>query len=148
MTSNLGSDCISALCADGRRPDAQVLQEALHPLLRAHFKPALLARMRVVPYYPIAGQVLHDVARLKLASLGKRLQRRKLAFTYSPELITHMTERCAHGDSGARYIDQWVERYLLPQMVDRLLSAMALGESLSLAHARLDGNGQPMCEFS
>lgn len=148
MTSNLGSDCISTLCAGGQRPDAQALQEALHPVLRAHFKPALLARMRVVPYYPIAGQVLHDVARLKLASLGERLHRRKLAFTYSSELVTYMTERCAHGDSGARYIDQWIERYLLPQMVDRLLSAMALGELLSLAHAQLDGNGQPMCEFS
>ncbi|WP_448650932.1 AAA family ATPase [Pseudomonas fluorescens] len=148
MTSNLGSDCISALCADGRRPDAHVLQEALNPLLRAHFKPALLARMRVVPYYPIAGQVLHDVARLKLASLGERLHRRQLAFTYSSELVAHMTERCAHADNGARYIDQWVERYLLPQMVDRLLSATAAGESLSLAHARLDDNGQPTCEFS
>ncbi|WP_130908888.1 AAA family ATPase, partial [Pseudomonas antarctica] len=148
MTSNLGSDCISTLCAGGQRPDAQALQEVLHPVLRAHFKPALLARMRVVPYYPIAGQVLHDVARLKLASLGERLHRRKLAFTYSSELVTYMTERCAHGDSGARYIDQWIERYLLPQMVDRLLSAMALGELLSLAHAQLDGNGQPMCEFS
>lgn len=148
MTSNLGSDCISALCADGRRPDAHVLQDAIHPILRAHFKPALLARMRVVPYYPIAGQVLHDVARLKLASLGERLQRRQLAFSYSSELIAHMAERCAHGDSGARYIDQWIERELLPQMVDRLLSAMAMGESLSLAYARLDGNGQPTCEFS
>ncbi|MFL1490752.1 AAA family ATPase [Pseudomonas antarctica] len=148
MTSNLGSDCISTLCAGGQRPDAQALQEVLHPVLRAHFKPALLARMRVVPYYPIAGQVLHDVARLKLASLGERLHRRKLAFTYSSELVTYMTERCAHGDSGARYIDQWIERYLLPQMVDRLLSAMALGELLSLAHAQLNGNGQPMCEFS
>lgn len=148
MTSNLGSDCISALCAGGRQPDAQALQDAIHPVLRAHFKPALLARMRVVPYYPIAGQVLHDVARLKLASLGERLQRRKLAFTYSPELIAHMTERCEHGDSGARYIDQWIERYLLPPMVDRLLCATSMGESLSLVHARLDGNGQPTCEFN
>ncbi|WP_439865074.1 AAA family ATPase [Pseudomonas antarctica] len=148
MTSNLGSDCISELCADGERPDAQALQAAIHPVLRAHFKPALLARMRVVPYYPLTGQVLHDVARLKLAGLGERLHRRKLAFTYSPELIAHMTERCAHGDSGARYIDQWIEQHLLPQMVDRLLSAMAAGQNLSSAHAGLDDNGQPTCEFS
>ncbi|NVZ22033.1 AAA family ATPase [Pseudomonas costantinii] len=148
MTSNLGSDRISELCADGRRPDAQVLQDAIHPVLRAHFKPALLARMRVVPYYPIAEHVLHDVVRLKLASLGERLHRRKLVFTYSSELIALMAERCADGDSGARFIDQWIERHLLPQLVDRLLSAMAVGESLSLVHARLDGNGQVTCEFS
>ncbi|MGB3125295.1 MAG: AAA family ATPase [Pseudomonas sp.] len=148
MTSNLGSDRISELCAEGRRPEAHVLQDAIHPVLRAHFKPALLARMRVVPYYPIAGPVLHEVTALKLASLGERLRRRNLTFTYSSELVAYMAKRCAHDDSGARYIDQWIERHLLPQMVDRLLSAMASGESLSLAHAGLDSNGQPICEFT
>ncbi len=147
MTSNLGSRCISALCADGRRPDPQALQDAIHPVLRAHFKPALLARMRVVPYYPITGQVLHDVATLKLASLGKRLHQRKLAFTFAPELVGHMAGCCADGDSGARYIDQWLERHLLPQMVDGLLDATASDEPLSWVHARLDGHGQPACEF-
>ncbi|WP_339435110.1 AAA family ATPase [Pseudomonas orientalis] len=148
MTSNLASDCINALCADGQRPDPQVLQDAIYPVLRAHFKPALLARMRVVPYYPIGEKVLHEVAALKLASLGQRLQQRQLAFTWSPGLVAHMTERCADGDSGARYIDQWIERHLLPQMVDGLLGAMAADAPLASVHARLDGNGQPVCEFS
>ncbi len=148
MTSNLGSDCIGELCAGGRRPDVQVLQEAIRPQLRDHFKPALLARMRVVPYYPISGDILHDMARLKLDRLGQRLQQRRLALSYSAELVTHMAERCGHSDSGARYIDQWIEIHLLPQVVDRLLDAMANGESLSRVHASLDGNGEPICEFS
>jgi type VI secretion system protein VasG len=148
MTSNLASDAINALCAGGQRPEPQVLQDAIYPVLRAHFKPALLARMRVIPYYPIDGQVLHDVAELKLASLGQRLYSRKLAFTYTPELVAHMTECCVDGDSGARYIDQWIERHLLPQMVDGLLGAMATETPVSLVHARLDGNGLPLCEFS
>ncbi len=148
MTSNLGSDCITALCADGQRPDSVVLEEVIRPVLRAHFKPALLARMRVVPYYPLAGERLQDVARLKLARLGQRLHTRELVFSYSAELVTHMVERCMHQDSGARYIDQWIESHLLPQIVDRLLSAMAVGESLSATHATLDGRGVPVCEFS
>ncbi|MDQ0740002.1 type VI secretion system protein VasG [Pseudomonas sp. W4I3] len=148
LTSNLASDCINALCADGQRPQPQVLQDAIYPVLRAHFKPALLARMRVVPYYPIAENVLRDVAELKLANLGQRLQSRKLAFTYTPELVTHITERCADADSGARYIDQWLERHLLPQMVDGLLGAMAVDAPVCLVHARVDGNGLPVCEFS
>ena len=148
MTSNLGSDCITALCADGQRPDAAALEEVIRPLLRAHFKPALLARMRVVPYYPLAGERLHDVARLKLARLGQRLHARELVFSYSAELVTHMVERCLHQDSGARYIDQWIESHLLPQIVDRRLSAMAVGETLSATHATLDGCGVPVCEFS
>ena len=148
MTSNLGSAHINALCADGRRPGIEVLQAQLQPLLSAHFKPALLARMRVVPYYPITGAVLHDVARLKLERLGQRLQLRQLTFTYTPELVAHMAERCVHNDSGARYIDAWIETRLLPQMADRLLAAMSSGECLAHVHARLDEHGAPLCEFS
>lgn len=148
MTSNLGSECISERCAGGQRPDTHVLQETIRPLLREYFKPALLARMRVVPYYPVTGEVLHDLARLKLERLGQRLHLRKLAFSYTPELVAHMAERCVHGDSGARYIDQWIELHVLPQIVDRLLAAMAQGEPLAHVHARLEANGFPLCEFS
>jgi type VI secretion system protein VasG len=148
MTSNLGSECITELCADAQRPDPQVLQAAIYPMLRDYFKPALLARMRVVPYYPIAGDVLHDLARLKLERLGCRLQLRRLSFSYTDDLVKHMAERCSHSDSGARYIDQWIDSCLLPQMVDRLLETMAVGESVARVHAGLDANAQPICEFS
>ncbi len=56
MTSNLGADLIHASCHEGRRPDVTELKTRLKPILSAHFKPALLARMRVVPYYPIMGR--------------------------------------------------------------------------------------------
>ena len=148
MTSNLGSDCITDLCSGAQRPDAQALHAAIYPLLRDYFKPALLARMRVLPYYPIAGDVLQQLARAKLECLGRRLEARRLAFSYTAELVAHMADRCSHSDSGARYIDQWIETHLMPQMVDRLLEAMAVGESLSRAHADLDHRGQPICEFS
>ncbi|NVZ50488.1 type VI secretion system ATPase TssH [Pseudomonas sp. B6002] len=148
MTSNLGSDAITALCANGQRPDPQVLQDAIHPVLRAHFKPALLARMRVVPYYPLASERLEDVVRLKLERLGHRLQQRRLTLSFTCELVAHMTDRCLHSDSGARHIDQWIELNLLPQVVDRLLDAMAVGEPFSRVHATLNDAGQPVCEFS
>jgi type VI secretion system protein VasG len=148
MTSNLGSEAIGLLCAGDQRPAEHVLEEAIHPLLRDHFKPALLARMRVVPYYPITGEVLGNLARLKLERLGQRLQLRKLAFSYTQALVAHMVERCVHSDSGARYIDQWIEIHVLPQVVDRLLESMASGEPQVHVHADLDGNGCPVCEFS
>ncbi|ERH59864.1 AAA family ATPase [Pseudomonas simiae] len=148
MTSNLGSECIGELCAGGQRPEMHVLQEAIRPLLRDHFKPALLARIRVVPYYPVTGEILNDLTRLKLERLGQRLSLRKLAFSYTPDLVAHMAEHCSHGDSGARFIDQWIELHLLPQVVDRLLRAMAQDEPLTHVHAYLAGNGMPICEFS
>jgi type VI secretion system protein VasG len=148
MTSNLGSEYISELCTDAQRPDVEVLQAAIRPILSAHFKPALLARMRVVPYYPVTGAVLHDLVEDKLRRLGQRLFRRNLRFSHAAELAVQIAQHCARGDGGARSIDQWIDTNLLPPIVDRLLDAMATGEALQCAHARPDGDHHAVCEFS
>ncbi|WP_024678225.1 type VI secretion system ATPase TssH [Pseudomonas syringae] len=148
MTSNLGSDQISALCEDGARPTAEVLEETIRPVLSKHFKPALLARMRVVPYYPVSGPVLRELIEIKLGRLGERLNRRQLEFTYCQELVDHLAQRCTQSDSGARLIDHLLDLHVLPLVADRLLDAMATGESLKRVHATLDSSGSVTCEFS
>lgn len=148
MTSNLGSDQISALCEDGARPTAEVLEETIRPVLSKHFKPALLARMRVVPYYPVSGPVLRELIEIKLGRLGERLNRRQLEFTYCQELVDHLAQRCTQSDSGARLIDHLLDLHVLPLVADRLLDAMATGESLKRVHATLDTSGSVTCEFA
>ncbi|KPY87653.1 putative ClpB protein [Pseudomonas syringae pv. tomato] len=148
MTSNLGSDQISALCEDGARPTAEVLEETIRPVLSKHFKPALLARMRVVPYYPVSGPVLRELIEIKLGRLGERLNRRQLEFTYCQDLVDHLAQRCTQSDSGARLIDHLLDLHVLPLVADRLLDAMATGESLKRVHATLDTSGTVTCEFA
>ena len=148
MTSNLGSDRISELCENGARPSAEILEETIRPVLSKHFKPALLARMRVVPYYPVGGPVLRELIEIKLGRLGERLNRRQLDFTYSQDLVDHLAERCTQSDSGARLIDHLLDLHVLPLVADRLLDAMATGESLKRVHATLDGNASVNCEFA
>ncbi|MGY2291448.1 type VI secretion system ATPase TssH [Pseudomonas sp. SDO528_S397] len=148
MTSNLGSDRISELCENGERPTAEVLEETIRPVLSKHFKPALLARMRVVPYYPVGGPVLRELIEIKLGRLGERLNRRQLDFTYCQNLVDHLAERCTQSDSGARLIDHLLDLHVLPLVADRLLDAMATGESLKRVHATLDGNASVTCEFA
>ncbi|MBF6040646.1 type VI secretion system ATPase TssH [Pseudomonas sp. P154a] len=148
MTSNLGSDRISELCENGARPTAEVLEETIRPVLSKHFKPALLARMRVVPYYPVGGPVLRELIEIKLGRLGERLNRRQLDFTYSQDLVDHLAERCTQSDSGARLIDHLLDLHVLPLVADRLLDAMATGESLKRVHATLDGDASVTCEFA
>ncbi|MHC8359287.1 type VI secretion system ATPase TssH [Pseudomonas sp. LS2P72] len=147
MTSNLGSDRIAELCENGARPSAEVLEETIRPVLSKHFKPALLARMRVVPYYPVGGPVLRELIEIKLGRLGERLNRRQLDFTYCQNLVDHLAERCTQSDSGARLIDHLLDLHVLPLVADRLLDAMATGESLKRVHATLDGNASVTCEF-
>ncbi len=148
MTSNLGSERIAELCENGARPLAEALEETIRPVLSQHFKPALLARMRVVPYYPVGGPVLRELIEIKLGRLGERLNRRQLDFTYSQDLVDHLADRCTQSDSGARLIDHLLDLHVLPLVADRLLDAMATGESLKRVHATLDGNASVMCEFA
>ncbi|TBW10171.1 type VI secretion system ATPase TssH [Azotobacter chroococcum] len=147
LTSNLASERIVELCADGR-PTAETLEQAIRPLLAGHFKPALLARMEVVPYYPLDDERLRELAEVKLARFAERLQRRRLAFSHSPALVGHLAERCGRDDSGARAIERLLERQLQPLVVDRLLAAMAGGEPVQRVHATLDGQGGLICEFA
>ncbi|RMT32005.1 putative ClpB protein [Pseudomonas syringae pv. spinaceae] len=147
MTSNLGGDLIHASCREGERPDADELAMRIKPLLTAHFKPALLARMRVVPYYPVTGVVLHELIELKLSRLGERLECRGLTFSYSPDLTRYLLECCTQSDSGARLIDHVLESRVTPLIADRLLSAASSCDSVSRAHATLDASGGIVCEF-
>ncbi|MHC8323234.1 type VI secretion system ATPase TssH [Pseudomonas sp. GB2N2] len=147
MTSNLGSERISELCENGARPSAEVLEETIRPVLSKHFKPALLARMRVVPYYPVGGPVLRELIEIKLGRLGERLNRRQLHFSYSQDLVDHLAERCTQGDSGARLVDHLLDLHVLPLVADRLLDAMATGENLKRVHVTLDGHASVTLEI-
>ncbi|WP_278937867.1 type VI secretion system ATPase TssH [Pseudomonas helleri] len=148
MTSNLASDRINALCANGARPSAEDLEQSIRPVLSNHFKPALLARMRVVPYYPVSGPVMRELIEIKLQRLGERLQRRQLAFSHCQRLVDHLAERCTQSDSGARLIDYLLDTHVLPLIADRLLDAMANAQTLKSVHVTLDSQAHVMCEFA
>ncbi len=148
MTSNLASDRIASLCTQNQRPSAADLEQAIRPALSHHFKPALLARMTIVPYFPVDGDVLQELITLKLARFGERLQRRQLAFTHCDKLVDHFALRCGSSDSGARLIDHLIDRHLQPLAVDRLLEAMASGETLRRVHATINEQGAVSCEFA
>jgi type VI secretion system protein VasG len=147
MTSNLASERIDTLCADGNRPSTEQLEQAIGPVLSKHFKPALLARMKVVPYYPVGGSVMRELVELKLQRLGERLRSRKLNFSNSESLVDYLAECCVQGESGARLIDHLIELHVMPLIADRLLDAMAKGQRLSRVHTTLHGN-HVECEFS
>ncbi|GGJ89208.1 type VI secretion system ATPase TssH [Pseudomonas matsuisoli] len=148
MTSNLASDEITRRCGSGDRPLAADLEQAIRPALSRHFKPALLARMKVVPYYPVDGEVLEQLVRMKLHRFGDRLKTRGLAFQYSDRLVGTLVDRCNHTESGARVIDRLLEQLIQAQVVDRMLSAMATGETLDQVCATVDGDGGIVCEFA
>lgn len=148
LTSNLASEQIETLCAQGARPEPQVLEAHIRPVLSRHFRPALLARMHVVPYYPVSGPVLAELVTLKLERLSERLRLRQLTLSYTPQLVEHLADSCQQSPGGARFIDHLLDSQLMPQLVDRLLDAMAGGEQPGTVHVSLDDQARVVCGFA
>lgn len=133
LTSNVATDVIMKLCADpDTKPEPEGLVEAIRPELIKVFKPALLGRMVVVPYYPISDDVLRAIIHLQLRRIGRRLEENHGAqFTYSDAVVAEVAGRCKEVESGARNVDHILTRSLLPEMSAEFLSRMATGAVIS-----------------
>jgi len=128
MTTNLASDTIMKWCEDDARPSVEKLVEKIRPTLSDYFKPALLARMTVVPFYPIGSDVMGSIVRLKLDRLGKRLQEsHKMEMEIDDSVVQTISDRCTEVETGARNIDHIINGTLLPQVSTQILEKMADG---------------------
>ena len=136
LTSNTGSDIIMKLSADPEtRPDPDGVIQAVRPELLKVFKPALLGRMVVVPYYPITDDVMRAIIKLQLGRIGQRLaENHSAAFTYDEAVVNEIANRCKEVESGARNVDHILTGTLLPEMSGQFLARMAAGQSITGAH--------------
>lgn len=149
LTSNLALDVITELCAGDEPLPLEVIQSAIRPILSNHFKPALLARMTVVPFMTLKGEALKGIVQLKVQKLVKRMQQNsKIALTVSDAVIDAITDRCTEVDTGARNIDFILRGNVMPLLSNTLLSKMAEGASLSQATLDIDAAGQFTATFS
>jgi len=128
MTSNLATDLITEATRDGKRPSMDELVAHIRPALSRHLKPALLARMTIVPYYAIPLSAMAGIVELKLDRLRKRLREsHKMDLVVTPAVISAIAGRCTEVETGARNIDHILAGSLLPQISSALLARMASG---------------------
>ncbi|MEA5114756.1 MAG: type VI secretion system ATPase TssH [Geobacteraceae bacterium] len=143
LTSNLASDIISRVCSDQGKPEPHALVEAIRPVLSRHFKPALLARMTIVPFCQLEPGVMKEIVTLRLAKLAARLQEsNRMQLTYSKRVVSRIAERCTEVETGARNIDHIMRGTILPQLSAKILERMGGGEmpsSVRLGTAKDDG---------
>jgi type VI secretion system protein VasG len=128
LTSNLGSDLLMELFEGGARPSAEEVSKTIRPVLNDHFKPALLARMTVVPFGPLPKDVLRQIVEMKLAAVGRRiLENHRAPTTFDPALLDALADRCTDPETGARNVDHVLRGSLLPALSARFLEKMAAG---------------------
>ncbi len=137
LTSNIGSDTLAELC--DQRPDcaADELVDSIRGELNAHFRPALLARMQVVPYRALPRDVLTEIVSLKLDKTVSRLREQQgVDLEFGPAVAEYVLERCTVGDAGARNVEAVINRQILPEMARDLLGQ--LGSANQPSRCRVD----------
>lgn len=122
MTSNLATHEIESLVHQSKEIDANIIAEAIRPTLNQHFKPALLARMSVLPFVPLSDEAMTEIIHHKLNKVSQRLQsHHKLSLSYEESLVEFVLGNCRLAETGARNIDAVINRQLLPQLSTQLL---------------------------
>ena len=148
LTSNLASATIMKMCEGDTLPSIEELTEAIRPELQAHFKPALLARMTIVPFYPLKGEVLESIVRLKLDKVGKRLREsQSMEFEYNDDVVKQIAARCTDIESGARNIDHIINKTLLPIISTEILGNIGEETDYSRLQLEIGSDGEFVTRF-
>ncbi|WP_368173379.1 type VI secretion system ATPase TssH [Aeromonas sp. R2-1] len=130
LTSNLG---FQTIVDHAEQPD--VLLDALYPELAAFFKPALLARMEVIPYLPLGHHTLVQIVGGKLNRLVKLLKERFGAeVVLDDEVAEEILLRANRSENGARMLESVIDGALLPPVSLQLLQRLSAGEPIKRVH--------------
>ncbi|MCR6737836.1 type VI secretion system ATPase TssH [Aeromonas dhakensis] len=130
LTSNLG---FQTIVDHAEQPD--VLLDALYPELAAFFKPALLARMEVIPYLPLGHDTLVQIVGGKLNRLVKLLKERFGAeVVLDDEVAEEILLRANRSENGARMLESVIDGALLPPVSLQLLQRLSAGEPIRRVH--------------
>lgn len=127
LTSNLGYQVIVE-----HADNPETMQEALYPVLADFFKPALLARMEVVPYLPLSKETLAVIIAGKLARLDNVLRTRFGAeVVIEPEVTDEIMQRVTRAENGARMLESVIDGEMLPPLSLLLLQKMAASAAIA-----------------
>jgi len=117
LTSNSGFN-------QGVKLDDQEIQKALEH----HFPHAFLARLTVIPYYPLNSEDLAKIVRLKLQNVAERLQHQHhIQLIYTDKDIANIVAQCTDSYQGARSIDHILTQQILPRLSERVLESRGQG---------------------
>ena len=145
LTSNLGHETIVA-----HAEDPVALDDALYPELAGFFKPALLARMEVVPYVPLDTDTLRNIVAAKLETLAERIRtrHRQAEVILDTALREAICVRATRSENGARMLESVIDGELLPPVSRVLLDRLSRREPVTRVALGVDAAGTFTAEVS
>jgi type VI secretion system protein VasG len=148
LTSNLASDVIHEMTSADDRPSADILASAIRPILSAHFKPALLARMSIVPYFDLGKDAMRMIVELKLGKVADTLMaNNRMRMSYTPAVADQIATRCTEVETGARNIEYILSGNILPRLAQEILGHMSEGGMPATVNLNVDAAGSFTFQF-
>lgn len=145
LTSNVGTDEISALYGPMNQPEQATVLGVIEQELARVFPAAFLGRLVVVPYRPLEPVVQRRIAEIQLTRLAARMKaQHAIDFSWDAACLQHIAEACDVAQAGARRMASYVEQHLMPPLADLWLSAMQQRTPLDAIHvSHVPGHGTP-----
>ncbi|CAB5723835.1 protein disaggregation chaperone [Delftia tsuruhatensis] len=133
LTSNVGTDLIMNMCNDPDLiPDAGALASAMREPLLKVFPAAFLGRLTVVPYFPLAPEMLSRIIDLKLRLIQRRMQENhQIDFSWDQAAIDAVMSRATDIESGGRMIDAILSSHVLSGISRQVLQSTMEGRALA-----------------
>ena len=126
LTSNLGYQTI---VKNAEAPEKII--DILYPELADFFKPALLARMEVIPYLPLPKEVLKTIIDSKLNKLTTLLEERfNATVIIENQVKDEILRRASRAENGARILESVIDGQMLPPVSLLLLQQMAANQEI------------------
>jgi type VI secretion system protein VasG len=150
LTSNLATNELMQIYGSGEnRPNPEEVVGKIRPVLSAHFKPALLARMTIIPYAPIDPKSMRTIVGLKMGKILKRLKEAHgITTTLTDEMIDEVARRCTEAETGARNVDHILRGTLMPLIARELLETLASNAEPSALEIAIGPDGDFRLNFS
>ncbi|MDH5692163.1 MAG: type VI secretion system ATPase TssH [Gammaproteobacteria bacterium] len=143
LTSNLATDVITEMTTGEDSATDEEISEAIRPILSDHFKPALLARMEIIPYFTIPRDAMAGIVRIKMNKLAKRMAAsQRLVLEYGDDVVQQIVDRCVEVETGARNIDHIINKNLLPQIANEILQTLASEEAYNKLCLSVSSSGE------
>jgi type VI secretion system protein VasG len=148
LTSNLATDVISELCHENHAQPVETVMTAIRPILSRHFKPALLGRMTIAPYYTLDQSALGSIVTLKLDRIAQRLaNNHRIQLKYNQDVVSQIASRCTEVETGARNVDFILNGTVMPKLSQEILAQMSGGAMPSAVQLGLASDGGFRIDF-
>jgi type VI secretion system protein VasG len=143
LTSNLASAEVTDQCINDPDISMSKLLAEIRPILSHWFKPALLARLTIIPYKNLTALELSNIAQLKLNSLAERLFKQyKITLNFGHDILDYLAKSCTDIEMGARNIDTLIKAKIMPELSTLILEAMVDDTMLRVISLSLDKKEQ------